>query len=139
MGIKLGGYTLDLQHVKAYLNVEGAFDVQGLALSADYTLTRDEQYESIAGDHKLLLEFVNGDDLKATYTKQLAIGTAGTDEELLKETAGVSTQTIFNIADTEIQTKLNKYEGYTLNVYDVFQNSKLLVASAPLKWFEASQ
>ncbi|SDS98000.1 hypothetical protein SAMN05444162_2758 [Paenibacillaceae bacterium GAS479] len=137
--IKFGGYTLDLQRVKAYLNVEGIYDVKGLSISADYTLTRDEQYEAIAGDHKVLFEFVNGDSMQTKYSKQYAIGTAGKDEEVLKETAGVNNQIVLNMDDASIQRKLNKYEGYTLNIYDVFQNSKLLVASVPLKWFEESK
>ncbi|GGD92391.1 hypothetical protein [Paenibacillus nasutitermitis] len=137
-GITFGGHTLDLNHVNVYLNVTGEYTVQGLKMLFDYKLSKDKQYDYIAGDHKLLVEFVNKDTLKTTYTKQFALGTPGTDEELLKE-AAESTPVTIAFADTEIQSKVQKYEDYTVNIYDVFQNTKLLIATKDLKWFTISE
>ena len=83
-----------------------------------------------------MIEFINNDSKKVTYTKQYGLLTAGTNEELLKEGENVSLE--FTVADRDIQSKLDKYENYTMNVYDVFQNSKLLVASRELRWFSVS-
>ncbi|MBW7452697.1 hypothetical protein ACFOLF_19570 [Paenibacillus sepulcri] len=137
-GITFGGYTLDIHHVNAYLNVAGEYDVQGLKMMFDYNLSKDKQYDYIAGDHKLMFEFVNKDTLKTTYSKQYALGTAGTDEELLKEAAESTPLTII-FTDKDIQANVQKYEDYTLNVYDVFQNTKLLIATKDLKWFTPSE
>lgn len=136
-GIQFGGYALDLAHIRAFLSVTGLYNVEGLKLTGDYTLAKDTQYESITGEHKLLIEFVNNDSGKTTYSKQFALGSAGTGEELLKEAQNASITLSFN--DPDIQAKINEYETYTLNVYDVYQDSKLLLASKSLNWFTASE
>ncbi|MFC5653094.1 hypothetical protein ACFPYJ_29090 [Paenibacillus solisilvae] len=134
--IQFAGFNLTLHHIIASLNVSGQFSVEGLKMAMDYSLAKDTQYELITGDHKLMFEFVNKDNRQVTYTKQFGLLTAGTNEELLKE--GESAPLEFTIADTAIQSKINQYQNYTLNIYDVFQNSKLLVASRDLQWFSVS-
>ena len=125
--IQFAGFNLDLHHIIASLNVTGEFSVEGLKMAMDYSLAKDPQYDLITGDHKLMIELINNDSKKVTYTKQYGLLTAGTNEELLKEGENVSLE--FTVADRDIQSKMDKYENYTMNVYDVFQNSKLLVAS----------
>ncbi|QYR22093.1 hypothetical protein KZ483_03455 [Paenibacillus sp. sptzw28] len=135
--INFAGYTLNLRHINAFLNVTGEFSVQGLKLTMDYSLVKDDQYDYIAGDHKLLIEFVNKDTSKVTYSKQYALATAGANEELLPEAKDLPLTVTFS--DPDIQSKIQKYDDYTLNIYDVFQNTKLLVASKDLRWFTISQ
>ncbi|AJY74525.1 hypothetical protein [Paenibacillus beijingensis] len=136
-GIGFGGYMLDLKHIRAFLNTTGLYNVEGLKITADYTLAKDAQYESITGDHKLLIEFVNNDSSKTTYSKPFALSAPGTNEELLKEAQNTAITMTMN--DPDIQSKINQYENYTLNVYDVYQDSKLLLASKSLKWFTTSE
>jgi len=135
--INFAGYKLDLNKIKTALNITDQFSVTGLRMTLDYSLNKDKQYESVAGDHKLLFEFVNEDKGKATVTAEYSITTAGENEKLLKEATNAPLTIIFN--DPEIQSKIEAYDKYTLNVYDVYQNAKLLLASKELKWFTASE
>lgn len=135
--IYFAGYTLSLSRVYAYLGVQGEMTVEGLRMNMDYSLTKDSQYDYIAGNHKVLIEFVNNDTSKVTYSKQLALITAGENEEVLKE--GINSPITIAMNDPQIQTKIQTYDSYTLNIYDVFQNTKLLVATKELKWFSTSK
>ncbi|MFD0714939.1 hypothetical protein [Paenibacillus sp. GCM10027626] len=136
--IKFAGYSLDLSKVRNSLDVSGqSFSVNGVKMTMDYTLAKDKQYESIAGDHKLMFEFISGDIGNAKYTTQFSLMTAGENEKLLKEATNAPLSFVFE--DNEVQMKVQKYENYTLNIYDVFQNTKLLIASKELKWFTASE
>ncbi|MBW7475011.1 hypothetical protein K0T92_09660 [Paenibacillus oenotherae] len=135
--INFAGYTLSLAKIYAFLNIQGEMTVEGLKMTLDYSLIKDQQYDYIAGDHKLIFEFVNNDATKVTHSKQFALTTAGTNEEILKE--ATNTPLAFTMSDPDIQSKIQKYDTYTLNVYDVFQNAKLLIASKELKWFSIVQ
>lgn len=135
--ISFGGYTLNLSKVYAFINVTGDMNVEGLKMTMDYSLVKNPEYDYVAGDHKLLLEFVNKDTTQVTYSKQFALTNPGADEELLKE--ALNTPLAFTMNDPQIQSKIQKYDKYTLNIYDVFQNTKLLVASKELKWFSYSE
>ncbi|MFC4100370.1 hypothetical protein [Paenibacillus xanthanilyticus] len=134
--VNFAGYVLDLYRINAYLDVAGEFSVNGLKMVMDYTLKKDAQYEYIAGDHKVMFEFVNDDDQKVTYSKQFALTSAASGEEWLKEAITSPLSMVFQ--DSAIQSRITKYDNYTVNVYDVFQNTKLLVASKKLRWFSVN-
>ncbi|QHW32578.1 hypothetical protein GZH47_18335 [Paenibacillus rhizovicinus] len=132
--IQFAGYTLGLHYINAFLSVAGQYDVNGLKMTLDYNLAKNNDYEVITGDHKLLVEFVNQDNNHLTYSKQFSLLTGAANDEVLVETED-SPLTIAFDNDTAIQSKILHYDTYKVNVYDVFQNSKLLLASKEMNWF----
>lgn len=132
--IQFAGYTVGLHYINAFLNVAGAYQINGLKMTLDYNLAKNDDYEIIAGDHKLLVEFVNQDNNHVTYSKQFSLLTGAANEAVLTETKD-SPLTIEFDTDNEIQSKILHYDTYKVNVYDVFQDSKLLLASKEMNWF----
>ncbi|MBP3966917.1 hypothetical protein [Paenibacillus lignilyticus] len=131
--IQFPGYTLGLNYINAFLNVTGDYQIAGMKMTMDSSLWKSTDYEVVAGDHKVLIEFVNQDNSKLTFSKQFSINAASENEEQLKEAINNPLTLVFN--DPDVQAKIQRYDGYKLNVYDVFENTKLLVASKDLKWF----
>ncbi|MBM7566494.1 LEA type 2 family protein [Paenibacillus sacheonensis] len=131
--IPFAGYTFGMHYINAFLNVVGQYDVNGLKMTFDYDLEKNQDYEIITGDHKLLIEFINQDTNHVTYSKQFSLETGSDTEQALT----ISKNNPFSIVftDSDIQTKIQKYDTYKVNVYDVFQNSKLLLASKTMNWF----
>ncbi|MFC4812012.1 hypothetical protein [Paenibacillus sp. GCM10023250] len=131
--IQFAGYTLGLHYINAFLSVAGLYDVNGLKMTLDYNLAKNNDYEVISGDHKLLIEFVNQDNNHVTYSQQFGLETAGENEQALA--VSENNPLTISFSDTEIQSKILRYDTYKVNVYDVFQNSKLLLASKEMNWF----
>lgn len=132
--VSFASYDLSIQKARAELQVNGGFNVEGIQLKMEYTLSKDTQYDFVAGEHKVMLEFINNDNKKATYTKTFNLmAVEGAQGELLKEGTAIPLTVLFN--DTQVQSQINDYDSYTLNVYDVFQNAKILVGSKKLSWF----
>ncbi|QHT63463.1 hypothetical protein GXP70_28265 [Paenibacillus lycopersici] len=132
--IQFAGYTLGLHYINAFLNVAGQFDVNGLKMTLDYNLAKNNDYEVITGDHKLLIEFVNQDNNHVTYSKQFSLLSGAANDQVLTETKDSPLTIVFD-NDSEIQSKILHYDTYKVNVYDVFQDSKLLLASKEMNWF----
>ncbi|MGI2296721.1 hypothetical protein [Paenibacillus sp. GXUN7292] len=132
--IKFAGYDLTLDRVQAMLDVSGLYTVNGLKLNFDYTLSKDASYDYIAGNHNIMFEFVNQSNDKTTYTKQFSLGKPKEGEKEFAE--AINRSFSFVMEDSEIQTKLNGYDNYVLNIYDVFEDAKILVATKELKWFQ---
>lgn len=132
--ISFAGHQLSLKKVNAMLYVTGMYTVSGLKLSLDYTLIKDNTYDLVTGDHNLMIEFVDQSAGKVTYSKKLALNSTQTDNTVLKLGKDMPIELIFE--DSEIQSKVQSYDNYVLNVYDVFQDAKILIASKELKWFQ---
>jgi len=133
--IRMSNYTLSLNKLFASLNVTGGgYTVEGLRLEFAYDLVKDLTYENVAEKHKLVIEVVDQDAAKATYSKEFLIGLSEGQGELLTEGKGISKSITFT--DPDIQSKVQTYNKYRVNVYDVFQDTKLLVASKELNWFK---
>ncbi|WP_168123981.1 hypothetical protein [Paenibacillus sp. HB172176] len=131
--IQLPGYTLNLNRVNAMLNVTGMYTVTGLKLTFDYDLVRDTAYDYIAGNHKLMFEFVDQGTGKTTYSKEFTLGNPANGEIELEEANDQAFEIQFE--DQAIQSKVQSYDKYKLNIYDVYEDAKILVASKELKWF----
>ncbi|WP_313996958.1 hypothetical protein [uncultured Paenibacillus sp.] len=131
--IRFSAYTLSLKNVTSQLSVSGQFNVEGVKLYLDYDLAVNKSYDYIAGEHKVLLEFVDQETTKATYSKEFALIKAAENQTALKEGKMIPLEIVYN--DTDIQNKVRDYKTYKLNVYDVVDNAKVLVASKELRWF----
>ncbi|GBG08013.1 hypothetical protein PAT3040_02580 [Paenibacillus agaridevorans] len=129
--IAVAGHELTLKRVNTMLNVEGMYTVTGLKLLFNYDLLKNENYDYIAGDHKIMIEFVDQDSSKATYSKVYSLGSS--EGDYLKVGEGVPHEIVFQ--DSLIQSKVQSYGKYILNIYDVFQGAKILIATKELKWF----
>lgn len=131
--ITIAGHDLSLKRVNTMLNVEGMYTVTGLKLLFNYDLIKNDSYDYVAGDHKIMIEFVDQDSNKATYSKLFSLGE--TEGDHLKVGENVPHEIVFQ--DPLIQSKVQSYSKYVLNIYDVFQGAKILIASKDLKWFNA--
>ncbi|WP_308636663.1 hypothetical protein [Paenibacillus silvisoli] len=131
--LNFAGYKLGLSYINAFLNVQGQFDVAGLKMTMDYSLSKSTDYEVIAGDHKIEFEFVNQDNQQLTFSKQFSLNAAAEGGEQLKEATSTPLTLLFN--DSDIQNKITRYDSYKLNVYDVFENTRMLIGSKEMKWF----
>lgn len=133
--LQLAGHNLSLTKLYAQLKVTGSFDVEGINLKMNYSLEKDPQYDYVAGDHKITVEFVNNDSLKATYAKSFALAAAeGSQDEVLK--TGTFIPLSITFSDNAVQSKISDYKTYTVNIYDEFQGTKLLIATKQLNWFQ---
>ncbi|OXM14146.1 hypothetical protein [Paenibacillus herberti] len=133
--LKVGGFMLSLTKTSAFFDVKDMYAASGLKLETEYSLKRDEQYEAIAGTHKIKIEFVNQDTNQLTYSKTFDIASAvqGSQDEVLKVGDSIPLKMLYN--DPEIQSKTRTNGKFKLNVYDVFQNSSILIASKEMNWF----
>lgn len=131
--IPFAGYDLSMRNIYATFSVLGPNEVNGIKLTFDYDLEKDKQYTAVATDNKIMLEFVDQGSGKVAYTKVVSLGTGESGESVLKEAINGSSAIVFE--DLEFQVKIQKYEDYVLNVYDVFQDARILVATKQLKWF----
>jgi hypothetical protein len=132
--INVAGYDLSLNNLRVSLNSSGGYNVDGLNMTFDYTLAKSVEYEYVAGDHKLVVEFINNDDRKLTFTKTYAFTAAeGSQNDILKVGTNLSMTTAFE--ENAIQAKIADYNKYTINVYDEFQGNQLLIASKEFSWF----
>ncbi|ALS26070.1 hypothetical protein IJ21_06380 [Paenibacillus sp. 32O-W] len=135
--IALAGHELSLQKIRAQLRVISGFTVEGIDLSTQYTLTQNEEYDVIAGERKIMIEFVNQDSHQVTYSKTFTIDKEAEGQEMLKK--GTNVPLTITFADPEVQSKISDYKKYKLNVYEVFQDTKLLIASRELNWFATEE
>src|SRR4029079_3569111 len=94
--IQFSGYTLGLHYINAFLNVAGQYDVSGLKMTLDYTLAKNNDYEIITGNHKLLIEFVNQDNNHVTYSQQFSLETAAENEQVLTVSENNPLTIVFN-------------------------------------------
>lgn len=132
--ILIAGNKLSLKKINALLHVTGLYTVSGVKLQFDYSLTKDTTYDVITGDHKLLVEFVDQSAGHTTYSKQFELNATQTEGPTLKVGSDIPYELIFE--DSEIQGKIQSYDNYVLNIYDVFQDAKILIASKELRWFQ---
>lgn len=133
--LRIGAYMLSLSKIGLFYNVKDAYAIDGLKLQTNYSLLRDSQYEAVAGTHKLVVEVVNQDAGKLALSKtyQLGVGVQGSQDDVLKEGSDLDFNILFS--DPEIQSKIQTNSKYKLNIYDVFQDSKILIASKQYSWF----
>jgi len=133
--IQFAGYKVALDQLHAYINVSSGFTVNGIRLNLTYDLVKDAKYDYIAGDHKILVEFVDQSAMKATYSKLFSLKAGEANTTLLKE--GMNQSLTIDFDDPEVQLKVQNYDKYIVNIYDVFQDAKMLVATKQLRWFYA--
>ncbi len=137
--ISVAGYSISLSKLYAQLRTSGSYTIEGVEVRSYYTLEKDSQYDYVTGDHKLTFEFVNGDSKQATFTKTYSLPSSVSDgsksqEDQLKTGTNIELSIPFN-ADN-VQSQIDEYKQYTLNIYDEFQGTKLLIATKELTWFK---
>jgi len=132
--IKFSIYTLSLHNIQSILNVTGLYSVEGVKVSFDYDLKVDKSYDFVTDEHKLVFEFVDQEAAKTTYTKEVSLFSSAENQLSMKEGTGVPMEILFS--DSSIQSKVRDYDKYVLNIYDVIDGAKVLIASKEIKWFE---
>jgi hypothetical protein len=131
--IRFNGYTLSMRKLYTHLNVTSGFTIDGIKLNMEYDLERETEYDAVAEAHKLVIEFVDQDQAKAAYTKEFALGEGEEGEEVLK--LGLQQPKSIVFEDPEVTNKVQSYTNYRINIYDQFQNHRVLLASKLLRWF----
>ncbi len=133
--LKIGQDTVSLRNFYLSLNATGETIVSGAKLSFDYDLTRDDSYDYVAGTHQLEFEIIDQDS-QTEYTSNVSLVNAddsNANQPVLIE--GSQQDGAVNFDDSNLDQKIHTYQTYKLNIYDVYGDAKLLVASRDLKWF----
>ncbi|WP_337103571.1 hypothetical protein [Paenibacillus sp. YIM B09110] len=133
LGITFGGYSLSLKNLSTQLSYSGEGDTDGVQFDLDYDLAIGDDYDFVAGEHKVIIE-INGGSANTTYSKSFALKKSEDNAlTVLEEGTGTALSVVFN--DANILNKLNNLDTYTVNVYDVFEGAKMLIATKKVKWF----
>lgn len=134
--ITFSNYQFSMSQIKASLFVtDGGYSSGGVQLDFNYSLNEVKDYANSNLKHKIRIEFVDQDSDKATYSKEFAINeTDNKEETVLKFGEAIKHQIRFD--DTEVQSKIQSYKNYVINIYDVFEGESILIASKQLNWFE---
>lgn len=113
----------------------GGFVVNGINLKFTYDLESIPDYENPDEGQKLVIEFVDKDKNNADYRKELAL-TINKDEAdavKLKEGTAIDQEIVFK--DLNAISTLIYYQKYTINLYYVFQDTRLLLATKEFEWY----
>lgn len=132
--LKISDYKLSFKNVYAVVNSSGGFIVDGIKLLLDYDLLYNGQYDYVAGEHKLMFELIDQDLAKATYTAEYSIAEGKEGELVLKTGTTQPLSVVFN--DPQLTEKIQSYKTYKLNIYDLYEDTKVLIATKELNWFE---
>jgi hypothetical protein len=132
---------LDLFPYKLGISRVGtSVDKTKVTIKFDYNLEKDSQYEINSDDYKVIVELKDskGDaTLSSTFTLdkdlQTTTGAANT-------TAGTTllfgqNKMEVSITDADFMFKVNTLKTYDLNIYQVFQGQKRLIATKQFDWF----
>ncbi|MDQ0062018.1 hypothetical protein [Paenibacillus harenae] len=133
LDITFGGYKLTLTNLSTQLAYSGEGDSDGIQFDLDYDLEIGDDYDFVAGEHKIVIE-LNGGSGNTTYSK--TFGLKKSDDNtltVLEEGKNNQLSVVFN--DANILNKINNLDTYTVNIYDVFEGAKMLIATKKVKWF----
>ncbi|WP_123042260.1 hypothetical protein [Cohnella candidum] len=113
--------------------IYGTYDSSSIDLELNADIKENSQYSVIPEKHKLGIEITSGtystikeydfNDVGETDAAKLSVGNSG-----LKIT----------VSEPGVLNKLSTSFDYTINVYDIFDGHKRLLATKKLNWFENS-
>lgn len=132
--LRIAGYNLSLTNMFNTLALSGAYDITGVKFVFDYTLAQDESYDYIAAKHKLMFEFVDQDTAKTTYTKEIGFVSSDSAEDKVLTIGNAQAMSV-EFADPDIQYKIQNYKDYVINIYDVYNGAKRLIATKTFTWY----
>jgi len=129
--IDLFPYTLSLSRVGASVEIG-----QGIVnISFDYKLEKDLTYETNPNDYKIMIEMEDNNGL-ATLSKTFSIEAKNENGETDDLTLLMGEHTMkTSVNDSEFIYKTRFMDKYKLNIYQLFQGQKKLIASKELDWF----
>lgn len=126
-------YRLSMRNM--FLNLSSSPNsnqIDGLSLTFNYDLGSEAESRETAETHKLILEIVNQDAKKATFTTEFELDTLpGTNTPR----EGSRFNKTITFQDSEISSKIETYSTYVLNVYDQIGEQKIRLATKELRWF----
>lgn len=131
--IEFGGYSLDITEINSDIKIENDFLYKGIELNLKYNLTKDDSYQFVPKDQKVVVEFVDQGSAKATYSKEFTLGT--NDEDNLD--VGLNIRLPIFYADDKMMTKINSFQIYKVNIYVAIGTNRMLLATRDVKWFYA--
>lgn len=133
--LSISNYLLSMRNVYATISLSDGVNADGISLSFDYDLVENANAYPSAEQHKLLIEFVDDGASRATYSQELTFDAAEMKEDTLKVGERLRKTVVFK--DSSIFLKTNM-EGYTINIYNVFQGNKMLLATKEgMTWFKS--
>jgi len=117
-------YTLSLSNVSARVVTTESF-----AFRFDYTLSKNPFIANEGSDHSVLIEFRDSVG-SLTFSKQFTLDrTDGEHQEDSLDLSVGSYSKYFEITDKYILLKLEALSSYKINVYDVYNGQKKLLAT----------
>lgn len=120
-------YALDIHAIR----MEIATGMNSVTLDMKYKLTKNMQYQANMEGHSLLIEYEDGN---ATFSQEFALESGGTSALKLGAEQTIHIQK----TDADLYRKFSM-SAYKLNIYDQFQDSKRLLATRTLRWFNTEQ
>ncbi|PWW08372.1 hypothetical protein DFQ01_10193 [Paenibacillus cellulosilyticus] len=132
--IPIANYTFSMSSVYNTLSVSGSA-VNGVKLDFDYDLVDSDEYDSVAAEHNLMFEFVDHEMSNATYTKTYTLDKEG-DGTTPGLPSGTALHATVTFSDSEILEKIQQFNTYTVNIYDVIDDAKVLLATKDFTWYE---
>lgn len=133
LDITFGGYKLSLKNLSTQLAFSEDGETSGVQFDFDYDFEIGDDYDYVAGEHKIVVE-VNGGNANTTYSKTFALEQSD-DNSLTVLEQGTANEMSIMFNDANILNKLANLDTYTVNVYDVFEGAKMLIATKKVKWF----
>ncbi|WP_373232252.1 hypothetical protein [Cohnella sp.] len=128
---------LSLNNIIASVNVSltggGTYEIDGIRLDFKYDLEKIATYDDIAEKHNILLEIVDQDEKKATFTQKFSISTTEEGSDVLADGLNTAKSVVFK--DADVMGKIKEFKKYKLNVYHLLNDNKFLLASKELSWY----
>jgi hypothetical protein len=135
--IEIFPYTLSLSRVGT--SVEIGQTTSNVKVSFDYNLEKNSQYVVNPEDYKIVVEMADLDGL-ATLSKTLDIEKSAqgqndnnTDNQSVLKIGENKME--YYLTDSDFIYKTRSLKKYKLNIYQLFQGEKKLIASKELDWF----
>ncbi|OUS75166.1 hypothetical protein B1748_18700 [Paenibacillus sp. MY03] len=128
--IQFGGHVLNITEASANVRIKDDFIYEGIDLNLKYDLNKDDTYQTLPKDQKIIIELVDQGPAKATYSKEFTLADGENQIDL-----GNQIRLPIYYADEKLMTKISSFQKYTLNIFTAYNDQKMLVASREIQWF----
>lgn len=131
-GLAISNYSLDIRNMYISVNLPDGLNADGINLTFDYDLLKNESVYPNAEDQKLMIEFIDQSKNKLTYTKELAFDSKELKDDTLMVGKEMKKTIKFDELGLYFKTDM---KDVTINIYSVFQGNRMLLATRDITWF----
>lgn len=128
--LSISNYLLNIRNIYVTVDLPDGITADGINLSFDYDLVKNDSVYPNAEDQKLLVEFIDHGSSKLTYTQEISLESK--ENESL--TIGKDLKKTLKFNESGLFHKTVMKEA-TINIYKVFKGNKMLLATRDVKWY----